>query len=133
MTPSDPFDLKPKTIEDHNRHAEQALAFFLRDFPQTYRLLAGSRFQVPVPRQADYMNYAHSIYGDAWTFIRATPCRAGRWWQGDRDAWRQVSGEFTVVNEWLKPFAPAFSRKLFAGPYAMVWRHFFPDAIGSEK
>src|SRR6266404_4418209 len=37
-----------------------------------------------------------------WTFIRATPCRAGRWGQGDRDAWRQVAGEFTVVNEWLK-------------------------------
>ena len=102
MTPSNPFNLKPKTIEDHNRQAEQALAFFLRDFPQTYRLLAGSRFQVPVPRQADYMNYAHSIYGDAWTIIRATPCRAGRWEQGDRDAWRQVAGEFTVVNEWLK-------------------------------
>jgi hypothetical protein len=102
MTPSNPFNLKPKTIEDHNRQAEQALAFFLRDFPQTYRLLAGSRFQVPVGRQADYMNYAHSIYGDAWTFIRATPCRAGRWGQGDRDAWRQVAGEFTVVNEWLK-------------------------------
>ena len=79
MTPSDPFDLKPKTIEDHNRQAEQALAFFLRDFPQTYRLLAGSRFQAPVLRQADYMNYAHSIYGDAWTIIRATPCRVGRW------------------------------------------------------
>ena len=40
-----PLNLKPKTIEDHNRQAEQALAFFLRDFPQTYRLLAGSRFQ----------------------------------------------------------------------------------------
>ena len=102
MTPSNPFNLKPKTIEDHNRQAEQALAFFLRDFPQTYRLLAGSRFQVPVRRQADYMNYAHSIYGDAWTFVRATTCRAGRWGQGDRDAWRQVAGEFTVVNEWLK-------------------------------
>jgi hypothetical protein len=76
MTPSDPFNLKLKTIEDHNRQAEQALAFFLRDFPQTYRLLAGSRFQVPVPRQADYMNYAHSIYGDAWT-ITGQP-RAGQ-------------------------------------------------------
>ena len=64
--------------------------------------LGRSRFQVPVRRQADYMNYAHSIYGDAWTIIRATPCRAGRWEQGDRDAWRQVAGEFTVVNEWLK-------------------------------
>jgi hypothetical protein len=42
MTPSNPFNLKPKTIEDHNRQAEQALAFFLRDFPQTYRLLAGA-------------------------------------------------------------------------------------------
>src|SRR6202022_1019260 len=48
------------------------------------------------------MNYALSIYGDAWTFIRATPCRAGRWGQDDRDAWRQVAREFTVVNEWLK-------------------------------
>jgi hypothetical protein len=25
-----PLNLKPKTIEDHNRQAEQALAFFLR-------------------------------------------------------------------------------------------------------
>jgi hypothetical protein len=45
MPPSDDaFDFAPKTIEDHNREAERAVELFLRDFPQTNRLLAGSRF-----------------------------------------------------------------------------------------
>ena len=69
-----PLDnLLQNTIEEHNQQADELLGVFQRDFPQTYRLLAGSRFQVPVRRQADYMNYAHSIYGDAWTFIQGDP------------------------------------------------------------
>jgi hypothetical protein len=51
-----PLDnLLQNTVEEHNQQADELLGVFQRDFPRTYRLLAGSRFQVPVRRQADYM------------------------------------------------------------------------------
>jgi hypothetical protein len=54
-----PLDnLLQNTVEEHNQQADELLGVFQRDFPGTYRLLAGSRFQVPVRRQADYMNWA---------------------------------------------------------------------------
>jgi hypothetical protein len=48
------------------------------------------------------MNYADSIYGDAFMFIRATMSRAGHQDEANRDTWRKVAGQFTVVNEWMK-------------------------------
>jgi hypothetical protein len=52
------------------------------------------------------MNYADSIYEDAFTFIRATLARAGHPDEANRDTWRKVAGRFTVVNEWMKQGQP---------------------------
>ena len=89
-----------QTIEEHNRQAEQALAFFPRDFPQTHRLLDGTISRCPSPEKP-----TTSIM----LIPMVTPGRlSGRPRAGQVVGSRVTGtlgakcGRVSVVNEWLK-------------------------------
>jgi hypothetical protein len=87
-------------VEAHNRESDELLGVFQKRFPRTYRLLDGSRFQVPASRKADYPKYGHAIYIDAEVLVQGAMSRLVH--EPDPDLWDKVSREFMVTNEWLK-------------------------------
>jgi hypothetical protein len=88
-------------VQKGNAQAEVMRKLIQSKFPRTYRLLAGSRFQLPPRRQADYPNHEYAVYWDGQLLMDGL--RASRLnLLGDPTRWKPIAGAFLVTNEWLK-------------------------------